>query len=197
MRARKKESYYRQAKAAGYRSRSAFKLLQASKRYAFIRGGDVVVDLGAFPGGWIQASRSLVGENGFVLGVDLRAIEPLPFPNVASIVGDLRDPALPQHIRSRLPMAPGVVLSDASPNLSGVWEVDHARQIELAEKSLEIATELLRPGGSFFVKVFQGDMLSDFINRVRTRFDRIRFVKPPASRSRSAEVYVLAAGFHG
>jgi 23S rRNA (uridine2552-2'-O)-methyltransferase len=90
-----------------------------------------------------------------------------------------------------------VVISDVSPNVSGVWEVDHARQIELAERSLDIAVGLLRPGGSFFVKVFQGDMTRGFIDRLRRRFDRVEIVKPPASRSRSAEVYVLASGFHG
>jgi 23S rRNA (uridine2552-2'-O)-methyltransferase len=157
----------------------------------------VVVDLGAYPGGWTQASRSLVGDSGFVLGVDLKEMKPLPFPNVVIMAGDVRDPALPKLIRDHLPRDPNVVISDVSPNVSGVWEVDHARQIELAERSLDIAVGLLRPGGSFFVKVFQGDMTRGFIDRLRRRFDRVEIVKPPASRSRSAEVYVLASGFHG
>jgi 23S rRNA (uridine2552-2'-O)-methyltransferase len=197
LRERRREPYYRLAKRVGYRSRAAFKLLQASKRKGLIQRGDVVVDLGAYPGGWIQASRSLVGESGFVLGVDLREVAPLPFPNVATMVGDVRDPALPKLIRDRLPRDPDVVISDVSPNISGVWEVDHARQIELAEKSLEVAAGLLRPGGSFFAKAFQGDMTKGFIDRLRRRFDEVEIVKPPASRSRSAEVYVLASGFHG
>jgi len=182
---------------AGYRSRSAYKLLQSSRRYGLLRRGDVVLDLGAFPGGWIQVSRSLVGESGFILGVDLMEVEPLPYSNVATLIGDVRDPASLKLIRDRLPRAPDVVISDVSPNLSGVWEVDHARQIQLAESSLRIATELLRQGGNFFVKVFQGDMMSGFVEQVRRLFDWVKLVKPPASRSRSAEIYVLARGFHG
>lgn len=189
---RRRDQYYRLAKEEGYRSRAAYKLLQASKRHRFIKHGDVVVDLGAAPGGWMQAARTMVGDGGYVLGVDLEPIRRFEWKNVSSIVEDITDPESLESIRENLPRDPDVILSDASPDISGVWEVDHARQIDLARASLRIATETLRPGGSFFVKVFQGDLLEDFINEVKRRFDFVKRVKPKASRARSSEIYILA-----
>jgi len=197
IRKHKRNYYYRKAKREDLRSRASFKLLEAVEKYDFMKLGDVVVDLGAAPGGWLQISRRIVGEPGFVLGVDIDRIEPLGFANVITIVGDVRNPEIIGRIKAILPRPADVVLSDASPNVSGVWEVDHARQIELAEKSLEIAVEVLRIGGNFFVKVFQGDLQAEFLNSVRGWFYRVKTVKPKASRKESAEVYILGMKYKG
>ena len=189
---RKRDYYYKKAKAEDYRSRATYKLSQTAVKFEFIRRGDVVVDLGAAPGGWIQAARKIVGKTGFVLGVDLKPIEPFPWEYVRTIIADMTDPETLPQILSFLPRKPNVVISDASPNISGVWEVDHARQIDLATQALNIALTLLRPGGNFFVKVFEGDLLNDYIATVKRHFEVIKFVKPKASRQKSSEMYVLA-----
>ncbi|TET20512.1 RlmE family RNA methyltransferase [Candidatus Bathyarchaeota archaeon] len=191
VRERKKEYYYRKAKEEKYRSRATYKLLQAVKKYRFIKLGDVVVDLGAAPGGWIQACRKIAGDNGFVLGVDLEQIQPFDSSNVRTIVGDVTDPQTIQQIKEFLPHPADVVVSDVSPNVSGVWELDHARQIDLARYSLQIATSILKPKGNFFAKVFEGDMLNDFVKEVKQHFAFVKLVKPKASRARSAELYII------
>ena len=194
IRERKTDFYYRRAKEEKYRSRAAYKLFQAIEKYRFIKLEDIVVDLGAAPGGWIQASRRIVGERGFVLGVDFRPIEIFDLPNVVTITGNIADPQITDHIKKTLPQLADVLISDVSPNVSGIWELDHARQIDLAQKSEEIALSVLEHGGNFFVKVFQGDMLDDFVRDIRGHFAFVRMVKPRASRSKSAELYVLGMG---
>lgn len=149
------------------------------------------MDLGAAPGGWMQISRNIVERTGFVLGVDLKVIEPFIESNVRSVVGDLTKPETVETIRKLLPRPANVVISDASPNISGIWEVDHARQIDLARNSLRIALSVLEVGGNFFIKAFQGDMLNDFANDLRNYFGFVRFVKPKASRRKSAELFIL------
>jgi 23S rRNA (uridine2552-2'-O)-methyltransferase len=191
---RKRDYYYRKAKEEKYRSRATYKLFQAIEKYHFIKNGDVVVDLGAAPGGWTQAARKNVGSRGFVLGVDLKPVEPFPRSNVRTIIGDINEQETLEQILSMLPRKADVVISDASPNISGIWEVDHARQIDLAHQSLKIALETLRPLGNFFVKVFEGDLLVDFINKVKRHFEVVRIIKPKASRAKSSEIFVL--GMH-
>lgn len=156
-----------------------------------MKNGDVVVDLGAAPGGWIQAARKVVGSKGFVLGVDLKPIEPFSQSNVRTIIGDLTEFETLEQILSVLPRKADVVISDASPNISGIWEVDHARQIDLAEQSLKIALKTLRLSGSLFVKVFEGDLLSDFIAKMKEHFENVRIIKPKASRVKSSELFIL------
>jgi 23S rRNA (uridine2552-2'-O)-methyltransferase len=188
---RKKDFYYRKAKEEKYRSRAAYKLLQAIEKYHFIKHGNIVIDLGAAPGGWIQAARKTVGGSGYVLGVDLKLIEPFPQSNVRTITSDLTEQGTLEQISCMLPRKADAVISDASPNISGIWEVDHARQLDLAEQSLKIALETLKPSGSFFVKVFQGDLLNDFITKVKRHFEVVRVIKPKASRARSSEIFIL------
>jgi 23S rRNA (uridine2552-2'-O)-methyltransferase len=188
---RKRDYYYQKAKEEKYRSRAAYKLFQAIKKYHFIEYGDVVVDLGAAPGGWIQAARKTVGNKGFVLGVDLKHIEPFPQNYVRTIICDITEEEAAGQILEMLPRKADVVISDASPNISGIWEVDHARQIDLAHKALEIALQTLRPSGNLFVKVFQGDMLDDFTHKVKQHFETVLVVKPKASRAKSSEVFIL------
>jgi 23S rRNA (uridine2552-2'-O)-methyltransferase len=188
---RKRDYYYKKAKEEKYRSRAAYKLFQAIKKYGFIEHGDVVVDLGAAPGGWIQAARKTVGNKGFVLGVDLKTIEPFTQPYVRTIMCDITDRETVAQILELLPRKADAVISDAAPNISGIWEVDHARQMDLAQKALEIAKEVLRPSGSFFVKVFQGEMFSDFLQKMKQNFVNVVIVKPHASRAKSAELFIL------
>lgn len=188
---RKRDYYYRKAKEEAYRSRAAYKLFQAVEKYHFIKNGDVVVDLGAAPGGWVQAARKIVGDEGFVLGVDLKLIKPFQERNVKTLIGDITEQETVRQILDMLPRKADVVVSDASPNISGIWELDHARQIDLAQKALEIALKILKPRGNFFVKVFQGDMLNDFVGKVRQNFKDVRIIKPKASKAKSSEVFVV------
>jgi len=191
---RKNEYYFKKAKEENYRSRSTYKLVQANEKYGFIQRNSIVVDLGAAPGGWIQAARKMTGKNGYVLGIDLKPIEPFTQEYIRTIIADFTEPGTIDIIMSFLRRKADVVLCDAAPNITGVWEVDHARQIELAEKALEIAQCVLRPSGSFFVKVFEGELLNDLMQTVKILFDEVKLVKPQASRQQSSEMYLLALG---
>ena len=195
-RERKNEYYHRLAKVEGYRSRAAYKLFQIAEKYSFIYEGNVVVDLGAAPGGWMQAARKLVGEKGYVLGVDLKPISNFGLSNVSSIVGDIKT-LRSADLLAKLPREADAVLADLSPNVSGFWNIDQARQIYLSETSLKLALDILRVGGSFLVKAFQGSSLKEFMNMVKAYFRIIRVVKPKASRMKSAELYILALDFNG
>jgi 23S rRNA (uridine2552-2'-O)-methyltransferase len=192
---RKNEYYYKKAKEENYRSRATYKLAQTITKYKFIKYGDVVVDLGAAPGGWIQAARKISGKKGYVLGVDLKPIEPFVQLYIRTIVADMTEPETIQQILSFLPRKADVVLSDMAPNISGVWEVDHARQIDLATKALETTKKILRPHGNFFVKVFEGDLFNEFMETLKHHFEEVKLVKPLASRSKSSEMYLLGLDF--
>jgi 23S rRNA (uridine2552-2'-O)-methyltransferase len=191
---RKREYYYKKAKEENYRSRATYKLVQANEKYEFIQRNDIVVDLGAAPGGWVQAARKMTGKNGFVLGVDLKPIEPFTQEYVRTIIADFTESDIVEQIRSFLPREADVVISDAAPNITGVWEVDQAKQIYLATKALEIAQCILRPSGNFFVKLFEGEMFNDFIQTAKDIFETVKIVKPQASRAKSSEMYLLAVG---
>ena len=197
LRQRKRDQYHRLARASGFRSRAAFKLLQINKRYNFMKPGQRVLDLGAAPGGWLQATRQVIGNSGFVFGVDIQTITALPFRNVSTMIGDLTKPEVIDEIRKAACPSFDVVLSDLAPNVSGVWEVDHARQIELARCAVRVGGVMLRASGNMLVKVFQGSEVKEFQDYMRSLFDEFRIVKPPASRAESAEVYFLGLGFVG
>jgi len=155
-----------------------------------------VLDLGAAPGGWLQATRQVVGTTGFVLGVDKQPIKPFPASNVVTIVGDITQVQTVEEIKGKAGNY-DVALSDLAPNVSGVWEVDHARQIELARRAVIVGSQVLRPSGNMLVKVFQGSETNDFQSEMRGLFREFRIVKPPASRPESAELYFLGLGFLG
>jgi 23S rRNA (uridine2552-2'-O)-methyltransferase len=197
MQDKKRDYFYKKAKEEKYRSRASYKLAQANNKYSFMKYGDVVIDLGAAPGGWTQVAKKIIGNKGFILGIDLRPIEPFPQSYIRTIVGDMTEQETRQQIQELLPRKANVVISDASPNISGIWEVDHACQIDLAQKALEIAFETLETSGNFFVKVFQGDMLDDFVQKVRRHFETVKVIKPQASRAKSSEVFILAMHFKG
>jgi len=191
---RKREYYYKKAKEENYRSRATYKLAQANEKYGFIKRNDVVVDLGAAPGGWIQAARKMTGKNGYVLGIDLKPIEPFTQEYVRTIIADFTEPDIVNQIRSFLPREADVLISDAAPNITGVWEVDQAKQIDLASRALEIAQCVLRLQGNFFVKLFEGEMFNEFILTAKELFETVKIVKPQASRQKSSEMYLLAIG---
>jgi 23S rRNA (uridine2552-2'-O)-methyltransferase len=145
----------------------------------------------------LQAAHQLVGGRGFVLGVDLEAVAPLPFANVVTIRADLTQEGIADYIKSVAPGMFDVVISDLAPDLSGVWEVDQARQIELARCALRVAMVILRSSGNMLVKVFQGSDLKEFQLEMKSLFNVLRTVKPPASRPESAELYFLGSGYLG
>lgn len=192
---RKRDYFYRRAKELKLRSRAAFKLRQLDDRYSLMRRGDVVVDLGAAPGGWLQVALERVGDEGFVLGIDLQQIEKLPQPNLKTLVADITDSSTPELIRQNVPRPVDVVLSDASPKISGVWSVDHSRSIELANAALAIAENVLAGGGKLLIKVFQGELFQNFVEEIKKKFEFVKISKPIASRKGSAEAYVIAKGF--
>ena len=154
------------------------------------------MDLGAAPGGWMQAARQVVGDTGFVLGVDIQGISALPYRNVETIVADITNPETETEIRRRIGIEDfDVVLSDLAPNVSGVWEVDNARQVDLARNAMRLGRILLRSSGNMLIKVFQGSETKEFESQMRASFREFRIVKPPASRPESAELYFLGLGF--
>jgi 23S rRNA (uridine2552-2'-O)-methyltransferase len=183
-----KDHYYWKAKEEGYRARSAYKLLQVNERFHIIKKGDSIVDLGAAPGGWLQVARQL--SMGRVVGVDLEPIEPIL--GVVTIQADITKETTANLVKEALGGDADVVICDAAPNLSGTWDVDHARSIDLARSALAMAKRLLRPGGNFLVKVFQGDMFIEFLSEVRREFSSVSAHSPQASRKESAEMYIVA-----
>lgn len=182
------------AKAVGYRSRAAYKLEELARRYRLIEPGSRVVDLGAWPGGWLQVAAKLAGPRGAVVGVDLRPIEPLG-PPVTTIAGDIRDPAVHEEIRARLGGLAGVLLSDLAPQLSGVRDRDVARSIELAEAVLSAAECLLAPGGRLLIKLFEAPESDAFAAAAGRHFAATKRTRPEASRKASAEFYLFCSGF--
>ncbi len=197
LRERRRDQYYRRAKAEGYRSRSSYKLLEIAQKKRFIKPGFKVVDLGAAPGGWLQAAHRLVGGQGRLIGVDISPIKPLGYRNLTTILMDIENPDLPKIISNIAKGEVDAVLSDVAPDITGIWELDHARQIGLAQRTLEIAASTLRKGGSLFVKLFQGPEANRYVDSVRKYFSTVSYEKPKASRPSSAEMYVLALGFKG
>ncbi|MHB8584732.1 MAG: RlmE family RNA methyltransferase [Thermoplasmatota archaeon] len=194
VRERRKDPYYRKAKREGYRSRASYKLLQIEERFQVIAEGDRVVDLGAAPGGWSQVAVELVGEEGRVVGIDLAPIEPME--GAVFLRGDMTDAIVVDRVKEAAGGPVDAVISDMSPNISGAYEIDHARSVALSETALAFAGGVLRNGGNFVCKVFGGDMLQSYVAKVRAEFAEVKVHSPAASRSSSSEVYVVARGFH-
>jgi len=187
------DPYVHRAKAQGYRSRAAFKLLELLKRDGLVRPGDSVVDLGAAPGSWSQALIERVGRAGRVIAVDL--LEIAPIPGVTIVRGDFREEGVLQRLEDALGGKKlDLVVSDMAPNLSGVRASDQARSIHLCELALEFARVRLKQNGSFLVKVFQGAGYPEFLAAVRSAFIDVSSRKPGASRGASSEMYLLGKG---
>jgi 23S rRNA (uridine2552-2'-O)-methyltransferase len=189
---RRRDPYYRAAQAEGLRSRAAFKLQHLATRFPLFRPGDRVLDLGAAPGGWSIVARAWVGPRGRVTAIDPRPIDPIG--EVELLHGRVGDAGFERRLEGR---DFDVVLSDMSPRISGAYATDHARSVDLVRAGFALATRVLRPGGRFVAKVFEGDLLPSLEEELRGRFEEVRRTKPPASREPSSELYLIGLGFRG
>jgi 23S rRNA (uridine2552-2'-O)-methyltransferase len=189
------DPYVRAARAAGWRSRAAFKIIELDEKYSLFKPGQRVVDLGAAPGGWTQVAVQRVGGAGKVVGLDL-----LPMDEIVGatlLEGDFEDVAVEQEVLRVLDGPADLVLSDMAPNTTGHNATDHLRILGLIDLALDFASKVLVPGGGFVAKAFQGGTERDLLNRMKRDFASVKHAKPPASRKGSAEMYVVAQGFRG
>ena len=184
------DPYVAAAKSKGYRSRAAFKLIELDQKFRFLKKGAKVLDLGAAPGGWSQVAAA---RGATIVAADVLDIEPLP--GVTFFQADLTDPAVPAMLREALDGPADLVLTDMAAPTTGHRATDHIRTIALVEIALEVAEDVLRPGGAFVGKVFQGGSSSVLLARLKKSFREVKHVKPPASRAESVELYVVATGF--
>lgn len=190
------DPYVKRAQEQGLRSRAAYKLLEIQDKDRLIRPGMRILDLGAAPGGWSQVAARLVGDKGRVYALDLLAMEPIA--GVTVLQGDFREDAVLAELRSVLDGSPiDLVLSDMAPNLSGATAVDQPRAMYLAELALDLAREVLKPGGALVVKLFQGEGFDGFLRELRGLFAQVLSRKPKASRPESRELYLVGKGYRG
>ena len=189
------DPYVAEARRLGYRSRAAFKLIELDEQFRLLRPGQRVVDLGCAPGGWTQVGVGRVGCYGTVVGVDIA--ETAPIRGATLLSADVRDAATPAVLDAALGGRADVVLSDMAPSTTGHAATDHLRIVALAEDALAVASQILKPGGSFVAKVFQGGAEGALLATLKRDFAELRHAKPPASRAESAETYVVATGFRG
>jgi len=190
------DPFVKQAQKEGYRARSAYKLLELDGKDRLFRPGMRVLDLGSAPGGWSQVASRLVGDRGQVIATDILPMDALR--GVEFVQGDFREQPVMDQILERLGGEPvDVVLSDMSPNISGISSADQAASIYLLELALDMTRHVLKPGGTFVGKLFQGVGSDDYLKELRKRFAKVIIRKPSASRSRSREVYFVAKGFRG
>lgn len=193
------DPYVARAKAEGWRSRAAYKLIELDERYHLLKPGQKILDLGAAPGGWAQVAAKKVGSatggQGRVIGIDLLDIDPIP--GVEFTVMDFNDADAPDRLKAMLGGRAEGVMSDMAANATGHKKTDHLRIVHLAELAAALAIEVLAPGGFFVAKVLQGGTEGDLLTMLKQNFATVRHVKPKASRADSAELYVLATGFRG
>jgi len=190
------DPYVQRAQKEGYRSRASYKLIELNEKDRFLRPGMRVVDLGAAPGGWSQVARRIVGDKGRVIATDILPMDALA--GVTFVQGDFREEPVLEQIFDELDGdRPDVILSDMSPNTSGVSSADQAASIYLLELALDLAGRVLKPGGAFVAKMFQGAGSDEYLKALRAAFDKVSVRKPAASRPQSREVYLVAKGFRG
>jgi len=189
------DPYVAEAKKQGFRSRAAFKLLQLDDKYHFLKSGARVVDLGAAPGGWCQVAVDRVGERGKVIGIDLLAMDPIPGADLIQM--DFMEDAAPDELKRRLGGLANVVLSDMAASATGHAQTDHIKIMLLAETAYAFAKDVLAAHGVFICKVLQGGATGELLKLLKRDFAEVKHVKPPASRSDSAEIYVVALNFRG
>jgi len=186
----KRDSWRRQAKASGYRARSAFKLKQIQERFNLVRSGDFVLDVGCHPGGWAQVAVELVGEKGRVVGVDLLSCAPVE--GAVLLTGDITDPMTQERILAELDgELLNVIVSDISPDITGKWDMDQSVALTLVADVMDFSLPLLRKGGGFTTKLFQGVGVEELISAVQPHFSSVRRFSPDASRNSSSEVYLI------
>jgi len=189
------DPYVLEAKAKGYRSRAAFKLIELDAKFRFLKKGARVLDLGAAPGGWSQVAVARVGPTGKVVAADILEMEPVA--GVEFLHCDLLDPSAPDLLKQALGGQADLVLSDMASPTTGHRATDHIRTLALFEAALDLAEDVLKPGGAMVGKVFQGGAANVILARVKKRFAETKHVKPPASRAQSVELYLVATGFKG
>ncbi len=188
------DPYVQRAAREHWRSRAVFKLEQIQAKSRILKPGLRCIDLGAAPGGWSQFAAQIVGSKGLVLAVDLAPITPIE--GVQIIQGDFTTQETLAEVLTLLEDDKAdLVMSDVAPNITGNRAVDQPRAMNLAEEALELCREVLRPGGSFLVKLFQGEGFESFVNTARTQFQKVRLIKPKASRPESREIYLLARNY--
>ena len=191
----RKDAFYQRAKREGLRSRAAFKLDELQREHRLLRAGDRVVDLGCWPGGWMQIAAEAAGPRGRVVGIDLAEMDALPFENSVAFQADLTEPGVAQRILDALGGPADVVLSDAAPKLTGVRATDRAREEALLEAIEALVPQLLRPGGSLVAKLLDAPESQAFVSRLRKRFASARVTKSHATRKGSSEKYLICRGF--
>jgi len=190
-----KDEYVKKAQKEGFRSRAVYKLLELQERDHILKPGQTVVDLGAAPGGWSQAAQRIVGAKGKVVALDILPMDPLD--EVDFIQGDFREEGPLNELKAVLDGRPvDLVISDMAPNVSGMNAVDQPRAMYLCELALDLAKQVLVPGGGFVVKVFQGEGFDQYLAELRGCFQKVVARKPKASRSRSREVYLVAGNYN-
>lgn len=192
----KRDYYRRKAKKEGYKSRAAFKLSELVNKYQLIQEGDYVVDFGCAPGGWLQVASKRVGDEGRVFGFDLKKVN-IDLSNVYTYVLDVNSQDALNFVKKSVVYEVDVILSDLAPNIVGVWELDHARQIDLTSKVIDMVPHILRPGGNCVFKVFQGRYLEMVRDRLKKMFENVFVTKPSASRKESSEIYIVCLSFLG
>jgi 23S rRNA (uridine2552-2'-O)-methyltransferase len=189
------DPYVRDAKAKGYRSRAAFKLVELDAKFHVLKRGVRVLDLGAAPGGWSQVAVARAGASGKVVAADILEMEPIP--GVVVLQADLLAADTPARLKAALEGPADVVLSDMAAPTTGHRPTDHLRTLALLEAALDVAEGVLKPGGNFVGKTFQGGASGEILARIKQRFADVHHVKPPASRAESVELYLVAKGFRG
>jgi 23S rRNA (uridine2552-2'-O)-methyltransferase len=190
------DPYVKQAQKDGYRSRASYKLLEVQEKYKLIRPGMSVVDLGAAPGGWSQVTSRLIGGQGRLIASDILEMDSIP--DVTFIQGDFtQDEVLAQILEAVGNSQVDLVISDMAPNMSGTPEVDMPKAMFLCELALDLAERILKPGGNFVIKIFQGEGFDTYLKDARKKFDKIQLIKPDSSRGTSREQYMLAWGYRG
>jgi 23S rRNA (uridine2552-2'-O)-methyltransferase len=190
------DPYVKQAQKDGYRSRASYKLLEVQEKYKLIRPGMSVVDLGAAPGGWSQVTSRLIGGQGRLIASDILEMDSIP--DVTFIQGDFTEDAVLARILEAVGNSQvDLVISDMAPNMSGTPEVDMPKAMFLCELALDLAERILKPGGNFVIKIFQGEGFDVYLKDARKKFDKIQMIKPDSSRGSSREQYMLAWGFRG
>jgi 23S rRNA (uridine2552-2'-O)-methyltransferase len=190
------DPYVKQAQKDGYRSRASYKLLEVQEKYKLIRPGMSVVDLGAAPGGWSQVTSRLIGGQGRLIASDILEMDSIP--DVTFIQGDFtQDEVLARILEAVGNSQVDLVISDMAPNMSGTPEVDMPKAMFLCELALDLAERILKPGGNFVIKIFQGEGFDVYLKDARKKFDKIQMIKPDSSRGSSREQYMLAWGYRG
>jgi 23S rRNA (uridine2552-2'-O)-methyltransferase len=189
------DPYVARAKRDGLRSRAAYKLIEIDDKYKVFKSGARVVDLGAAPGGWSEIATKRIGAKGRIVALDILEVKPIP--GVEFLHLDFLDDAAPDRLKEMLGGPADVVLSDMASNTTGHRQTDHLRIMALAEAAAQFAREVLAPGGVFLCKVLQGGTEANLLAELKRDFESVKHVKPPASRTDSAELYLLARGFRG